>query len=43
MKAFLKEYWLWMVIPFAVVVVGLTLAYLLMDDGGASPFVYDIQ
>jgi hypothetical protein len=43
MKAFLKEYWLWIVIPFALVVGGLALAwFLLSGDEGASPFVYNI-
>ena len=43
MKSFLKEYWPWIVIPFVLVVGGLTLLYFLMDDGGASPFVYNIS
>lgn len=42
MKAFLKEYWLWIVIPFALVVGGLALAWLMMSDDGATPFVYNI-
>jgi hypothetical protein len=43
MKAFLKEYWLWIVIPFVVVVGGLMLLFFLMSgDEGASPFVYNI-
>lgn len=43
MKAFLKDYWPWIVVPFALVVGGLTLAWLMIDDGGASPFVYNID
>jgi hypothetical protein len=43
MKDFLKEYWVWMVVPFVLVVGGLVLAYFLMNDAGASPFVYSLQ
>lgn len=42
MKAFLKEYWLWLVIPVVLVALGLALAWFLMGDEGASPFVYNI-
>jgi hypothetical protein len=42
MKAFLKEYWLWIVIPFVLVIGGLALAYFLMNDDSTSPFVYNI-
>lgn len=42
MKAFLKEYWLWIAIPFVLVVGGLALLWFLMGDGGSSPFVYSI-
>jgi hypothetical protein len=43
MKAFLKEYWLWIVIPFVVVVGGLAvLIFMMSQDDGASPFVYNI-
>jgi hypothetical protein len=42
MKAFLKEYWLWIAIPFVLVVGGLALLWLMMGDGGSSPFSYSI-
>ena len=42
MKAFLKEYWLWILIPFVLVAGGLLVAYFMMADDGASPFVYNI-
>jgi hypothetical protein len=42
MKAFLREYWPWIVIPIVLVVGGLALAYFLMSDAGASPFVYNL-
>jgi hypothetical protein len=42
MKAFLKEYWLWIVVPFVLVLGGLVLAFFLLGDDGASPFVYNI-
>jgi hypothetical protein len=43
MKEFLKEYWAWMVVPFALVVGGLLIAYFLMSGEGASPFQYNIH
>jgi hypothetical protein len=43
MKAFVKEYWPWIVIPFVLVVGGIALLYFLMDDGGASPVVYNLH
>jgi hypothetical protein len=42
MKDFLKEYWLWIVIPFAMVLGGLLLAAWLWSGEDASPFVYNI-
>jgi len=42
MKAFLKEYWLWIVIPFVLVAGAVLVAVLMMSDDGASPFVYNI-
>ena len=42
MKDFLKEYWLWIVIPFVLVVGGLAIAWLMMSDEGATPLVYNI-
>lgn len=42
MRAFLREYWAWIVVPFALVLVLLALAYVFLDDGGASPFVYNV-
>ena len=41
MKAFLRENWAWIVIPFVLVLGGLTLLYFLASDEGASPFVYN--
>jgi hypothetical protein len=43
MKAFLKEYWLWIAIPFVLVIGGLAVLWLMIgNDEGASPFVYNI-
>ena len=43
MKDFFADYWLWIAIPFALVVAGLAFLYFWADgSGGASPFVYDI-
>jgi len=41
-KAFLRENWAWIVIPFVLVLGGLALLYLLASDEGASPFVYNM-
>lgn len=41
MMAFLKEFWLWILIPF-VLVLALLLVLLLFNKDGASPFVYNI-
>ena len=43
MKDFLAEYWLWMAVPFLLVVGGLVFLYFWADAGDStSPFVYDI-
>ncbi len=42
MKAFLKEFWLWILIPFVLVIGGLILLYFLAGDEGASPFQYNV-
>jgi len=42
MKAFLKEYWLWILIPFVLVAGAITVALVMMSNDGASPFVYNI-
>jgi len=40
--AFLKEYWLWIVIPFVVAIGGLTVLYLLSGGGSFSDFTYNV-
>jgi hypothetical protein len=42
MKEFLKEYWLWIVIPFVLVLGGLALLVWLWGGQEASPFTYQI-
>lgn len=42
MKTFLREYWVWIVVPFALVLALLALAYVFLGDQGASIFVYDV-
>jgi len=42
LKAFFREYWLWILIPFALVLLGIGAAVLLLGDDGASPFQYTI-
>jgi len=40
---FLREYWLWIATPFAIVL-GTVLLFLWMTSGdiGASPFIYNV-
>lgn len=42
MKAFLKEYWLWILIPFVLVLGAIGVAVFMMSGDGSSPFVYNI-
>ena len=42
MKEFLKEYWLWIVVPIALVIALLAVVVFLAGDEGASPFQYNI-
>lgn len=42
-RSFLAEYWLWIVIPFVLVFLGLVAIYFLAGGGdGASPFQYNV-
>ena len=40
--AFLKEYWLWIVVPFVLVIGGLFLFVTMMDSDPVSPFQYNV-
>ena len=42
MKEFLKEYWLWIVVPIVLVLGALALVFFLSADDGASPFQYNV-
>ena len=42
MKDFLREYWLWILIPSLVVAVGILLLVVASSSDGSSPFVYNI-
>jgi len=42
MKEFLKEYWLWIVVPIVLVLGALAVLLWLSGDGGASPFQYNL-
>lgn len=42
MKDFLKEYWLWIVVPFVVVVGGILVLFWMSGGDHASPFVYNV-
>lgn len=41
---FLKENWIWIAIPFGVIVLGVAVIMLFMsgDSGGDDPFIYNI-
>ena len=44
MKTFLREYWAWIAVPFALVLGLLVVAYFFLGgDGGASPFIYNVH
>ncbi|MDF1798876.1 MAG: hypothetical protein P1V81_06850 [Planctomycetota bacterium] len=40
MKDFLRDNWLWIVLPFVIVVAAVVFFLVFMDDQGASPFTY---
>ena len=42
MKDFLAEFWLWIVIPFVLVIGGLVVLYLMSGGDSSSPFVYNV-
>ena len=42
-KAFLKQYWPWIVLPFVLVFGLVAVLYFTSDDGGPSPFVYNVM
>jgi hypothetical protein len=44
MKAFLREYWLWILVPFMVVAMGLLVFFWFVasDSPGSSPFIYNV-
>ena len=43
MKSFLREYWLWILVPFMVVAMGLAVfLFLASDSSGSSPFIYNV-
>ena len=42
MKNFLKEYWLWILVPSLVVAVGILLLVAVASSDSSSPFVYNI-
>ncbi len=42
MKNFFKEFWLWILIPFVLVVLLLIAAWVLGGADGVSPFQYNV-
>jgi uncharacterized protein DUF5989 len=42
MKEFIKEYWLWIVVPIALVVALIAVLVFLSGGESASPFQYNI-
>lgn len=41
-KSFVREFWLWMFVPAFVVTFGLLALVAATEDGGATPFIYNI-
>lgn len=41
MKTFLRDYWLWILLPFILVIGGILVLYALGGGDGASGFVYN--
>jgi len=42
MKEFLQEFWLWITVPFLLVVAGLAGLWFLSAGDGPTPFVYNV-
>jgi len=42
MGDFIKEYWLWILIPFVIVLGGIAILLYLAGAGGNSDFVYNV-
>jgi hypothetical protein len=42
MKNFLREYWLWIALPFVLVIGLLVAVWFFAGVGGASPFQYNV-
>ncbi len=42
MKEFLQEFWLWITVPFLLVVVGLFLLWFVSKGDGPTPFTYNV-
>ena len=40
--SFLKEYWLWIVVPFVLVIGGILLFVMMTDSDPVSPFTYNV-
>ena len=42
MKEFLEEFWLWIAVPFVLVLVALAALYFMSSTDGPSPFSYNV-
>jgi len=42
MSEFIKEYWLWILVPFVVVIGGIVALYMMSDGDSVSPFQYNV-
>ena len=42
MKDFFREYWLWIVIPFLIVIGGILMLFLMSDGNSVSQFQYNV-
>jgi hypothetical protein len=42
MKEFLQEFWLWIAVPFLLVIGALVVLYFMSTGDGPTPFVYNV-
>lgn len=42
MKDFFKDYWLWILVPFLVVIGGIVALYWMSGSDSVSPFQYNV-
>ena len=42
MKDFFKEFWLWILVPFVLVLGGLAVLMMMVGEGSVGDFVYNV-